>query len=360
MGANERLRVGVVGLGEAGLQHLSEFTSLRNVEIMALCDTNEHKLGKISALFRSAGLRKPDLFADFRQLLDRKDIDAVSITVPRAVRAALAVKACEAGKDVLIEKPCCAGLREGRELEAAAGRARGVVQQVDHRLLFPAPELLSMLTQGSSSVLHISCAQSLQRDLEARRADRLPDRTPAAIEQSIGVLDLARSVMGVRLPVKVSSVGLVRRNLDSCATASFSFAASDGAKRTIRLETRVARSAARGRGVPDWLNLASLNQIVSPRDHGNVSMTFVMPQNTFTVESTQGPSADNISSNSWANFVACVKERNFAGLHNPIHEARLSSALVRLAEASLILGRGFSFDPEKERATDSEADTLVQ
>lgn len=363
LAANERLRVGLVGVGRAGMQHLAEFALTRNVEISALCDVNESRLRRTSAQISSAGLRQPDLFTDFRRLLDRRDIDAVSIAVPRKVRASLAIQACESGKDVLIEKPFCFGLQEGRELELTAERTQRVVQQVNDTPLFSAPELLTMLTaRGSTDVLRISGLQHLQGEFELAHESRAG--TPAAIEQSLDVLELARSVIGVRFPVSVSAAGGGAKNSHSFATVNFAFLGDSGTTKKIRLETRVSR-AATGRaqpdrsrqncGYPDWLGTSGVKRLV-----GTTSLTFVMPQVKFTVDSEQGDSSDYVSSNTWANFVSCVKERNFAGLHNPIQEARISSALVKLAEVSLILGRGFSFNPDKEKAGDEEVDLLIQ
>src|SRR6266700_140083 len=123
-GANDRVRVAVCGLHGRGKDHLSAFSHLSNVEIAALCDVDENvlrkRLGEVSG--------KPQSYVDVRKLLEDKSIDAISIATPNHWHALMAIWACQAGKDVYVEKPCSHNLWEGKQLVKASQRYNRIVQ----------------------------------------------------------------------------------------------------------------------------------------------------------------------------------------------------------------------------------------
>jgi predicted dehydrogenase len=97
--------------------------TLRPARSIALCDVDSQRLDK--AATRVGG--HPKLYKDFRRLLEDKDVDAVFIATPDHWHALMAIMACEAGKDVYVEKPACLTIEEGRAMVRAAeryGRAR--------------------------------------------------------------------------------------------------------------------------------------------------------------------------------------------------------------------------------------------
>lgn len=113
--ASDRLRVAHIGLGGMGNQHMKWFAALPEVEIAALCDVDEQRLG--NTLKTLQGLqpdRKVDTCGDFRRILDRADIDAVTCATPDHWHAQIAALAFQAGKDVYGEKPLSYDLREGQ------------------------------------------------------------------------------------------------------------------------------------------------------------------------------------------------------------------------------------------------------
>lgn len=124
VGANDRIRVGFIGLGGRGRGTARVFVSQPDVEAAAVCDC--HRPRAEEAVTFLGG--KPDIYADFRRVLDRKDIDAVSISTPDHWHALLAILACEAGKDVYVEKPLSRTVAEGRAMVNAARRYQRVVQ----------------------------------------------------------------------------------------------------------------------------------------------------------------------------------------------------------------------------------------
>lgn len=113
--ASDRLRVAHIGLGGMGNQHMQWFAALPDVEIAALCDLDADHLGKTLATFKTLKPdAKVDTYSDFRRILERKDIDAVTIATPDHWHAQIAILAFQAGKDVYGEKPLSYDVREGQ------------------------------------------------------------------------------------------------------------------------------------------------------------------------------------------------------------------------------------------------------
>jgi predicted dehydrogenase len=142
-GANDRIRVGFIGVGNRGTQLLHIFQSFEDVDVVALCDVYEPFLYRDRSrvdreLLAELGGRVPEMgesfaksvgrYRDFRRLLDRDDVDAVVISTPDHWHAVQTVLACEGGKDVFVEKPLTIAIGEGKAMVAAAERTGRVVQ----------------------------------------------------------------------------------------------------------------------------------------------------------------------------------------------------------------------------------------
>lgn len=123
LGANDRVRVGLVGAGRQGLSNMRKFQE-HGAEIAAVCDVYAPHLEKAKA---EAGADAA-AYADFRKLLDDKTIDVVINATPDHWHALPTVMACQAGKDVFVEKPICVAVEEGKAMVAAARKHQRVVQ----------------------------------------------------------------------------------------------------------------------------------------------------------------------------------------------------------------------------------------
>jgi len=129
IGANDQVRLGVIGCGQRGRGLAQQFAGLPNTRIVAVSDPDTAHMDQITAaLLKKAGGNKPDSHRDYRQLLERKDIDAVIIASPNHWHALHTIHACQAGKDVYVEKPVSHDIWEGRQMVAAANRHQRVVQ----------------------------------------------------------------------------------------------------------------------------------------------------------------------------------------------------------------------------------------
>lgn len=128
-GANERVRLGFIGLGNRGDQVLDAFLKHPEAQVVALCDLSQAYLDAAAA--KAGG--SPKQFKDYRRLLEQKDIDAVVIAVPDHWHALQTIHACEAGKDVYVEKPLSLCVAEGRRMVEAVRSHNRVCQVGIHR-----------------------------------------------------------------------------------------------------------------------------------------------------------------------------------------------------------------------------------
>ena len=121
---SDKIRVGFIGIGAQGAGRLREFMRHPEVTAAAICDADQLHLDAASAAVEKTQGHKPASFRDFRALLDTKDIDAVMIATPDHWHALPSVLACQAGKDVFVEKPMAYSIAEGRAMaNAEIGRA---------------------------------------------------------------------------------------------------------------------------------------------------------------------------------------------------------------------------------------------
>ena len=123
LGANDRVRVGVIGTGRQGTSNMKAFLS-HGAEIAAVCDVFAPNLEK-SRLVAGSGAQA---YGDFRRIIDDKTIDVVLNATPDHWHALPMVMACQAGKDVFVEKPACVAVEEGKAMVAAARKYQRVVQ----------------------------------------------------------------------------------------------------------------------------------------------------------------------------------------------------------------------------------------
>ena len=154
-GANERIRVGCIGVGNRGRQLLDGLLQQKDAEVAALCDVQGSTLRVAEKKLDG----KADSYGDFRKIIERSDIDAVAIATPDHWHAIQAVSACDAGKDVYVEKPLSATIYEGRRMVEAARRNKRVVQVGMQRRSSPVYEkAVSFLGDGKLGAMTVARA----------------------------------------------------------------------------------------------------------------------------------------------------------------------------------------------------------
>lgn len=126
--AADKVNVGMIGVGGRGRGLLGVYTSLPDVNVTHLCDADQASLERADQVIAKAGARKPRTTNDMRHLLDDKEVDAVVVATPDHWHAPATILACDAGKDVYVEKPASHNIREGRLMVDAARRNKRIVQ----------------------------------------------------------------------------------------------------------------------------------------------------------------------------------------------------------------------------------------
>ena len=127
LGANDDIRVAVVGFNSKGAQHIGVFNNLEGVRVVALCDPDREILERDVEKLRKRN-QKVDQYTDVRRLLDDRSIDAVVTGSPNHWHALITVWACQAGKDVYVEKPASHNVWEGQKMIEAARKYGRIVQ----------------------------------------------------------------------------------------------------------------------------------------------------------------------------------------------------------------------------------------
>jgi len=154
-GANERVRLGFIGLGNRGDQVLDAFLEHGDNEVAAVCDLRDDYMDFAHQKSRA----NPKHFRDYRRLLEGKELDAVVIATPDHWHALMSIDACNAGKDVYVEKPLSLTVVEGRKMVEAARRNKRVTQVGLHRRSSPfCREAAEIVRTGQ--IGHVSMAAS--------------------------------------------------------------------------------------------------------------------------------------------------------------------------------------------------------
>lgn len=127
-GPNDKIRVGLIGSGNMGRGDLECFLDFPDVECVMIADLDEGMTAQGLEVCEKKGRKRPDTTKDFRRMLERKDVDAVLIATPDHWHAVPTVMACQAGKDIYVEKPLAKTIDEGRAMLTAAQKHIRIVQ----------------------------------------------------------------------------------------------------------------------------------------------------------------------------------------------------------------------------------------
>ncbi|MFN7922253.1 MAG: Gfo/Idh/MocA family oxidoreductase [Bryobacteraceae bacterium] len=127
-GANDRIRVAIVGLGGRGSNHLSVYSKLSGAQVAGLCDVNQAARERSQAFLTKAGAEKAKEFEDMREAFADPNIDAVSIATPNHWHALASIWAMKAGKDVYCEKPACYNIHEGLRMVEVQRETKKMLQ----------------------------------------------------------------------------------------------------------------------------------------------------------------------------------------------------------------------------------------
>jgi len=151
LGANDRIQIGFIGYGLINLRHVADFRKMADVDCAAICEVYQPRL---EAGLAACGPGAKG-YADFRKMYENKDIQAVVVGTPDHWHALQTILACEAGKDVYVEKPVSLFVKEGRWMVTAARRFKRVVTTGTQRKTSPHVKALQeFIASGGIGKVH--------------------------------------------------------------------------------------------------------------------------------------------------------------------------------------------------------------
>ncbi|MFM8735296.1 MAG: Gfo/Idh/MocA family protein [Pirellulales bacterium] len=373
-GPNDRIRVAVIGVNGQGGAHIGNWLAMPEAELVAICDCDPNAYEKHAKTFENRPGR-PDYVQDIRKLLERNDIDAVSIATPNHWHALMAVWAMQAGKDVYVEKPCSHTVEEGRVITQWARKLGRMCQMgVQSRSMSGTRAMLEYVRSGKLGPVKAAHALCFRR----RDSIGLVD-TPATLPAGID-FDLWAGPAPAVVPVRkrlhydwhwthvTGSGDLGNQNpheLDKCRWA---LDKRELPKRVVSLGGRlgyidngdVANSQVT---IFQWDDAVLISDVrgLPPKPDATFGLPGIEPfKGAATIfYGTEGFAfAPNYQSGialdydghelaTWdggsyqqhfANFVKAVKSRRHEDLHLDIEEGHLSSALAHLGNVSWTLG----------------------
>ncbi|MEA3365928.1 MAG: Gfo/Idh/MocA family oxidoreductase, partial [Candidatus Hydrogenedentes bacterium] len=127
-GANDRIRAGIIGMHGRGTYLMKALTKVEGAEVRAICDVDSEVLDARAGEFEKNVGKRVKTYRDLRALIEANDIDVVFVSAPNHWHVLAAIWACQAGKDVYVEKPMSHTIWEGRQLVAAAQETGRIIQ----------------------------------------------------------------------------------------------------------------------------------------------------------------------------------------------------------------------------------------
>jgi predicted dehydrogenase len=402
--ANETVNVAIIGLrgdnkGHAtwtgrgrGQDHYEHLAAVPNVRISHVVDIDERHFGDSLSFVKGKYGGNPKTETDFRRVLDNKDVDAVTIAVPDHWHALMTILACQAGKDVYVEKPVSHNIVEGRKMIDAAARYNRVVQAgTQRRSSGLTAKAVQFLRDGGLGTLHAGKTVVYRfRDPIGVAADSpmpagvnydlwlgpAPERpfnqnhfhyhwhwfweygTSDLGNTGVHTLDVVRWLMGKQEhPRSVyCSGGLYEAGAPTDQTtpntqyATYRYA--DGAE--IHCDLRnwyTGPPEAQGvyiYGSKGWMKLGNdkVQVFFGPKNE---------PGPTLTADEARDPGQRHFE-----NFIECVRSRKTVNLKAAIEDGHLSTTLCHLGNITYRVGRSVTFDGATERfVADDEADRLL-
>ena len=409
--ANDTVNIAVVGIHGRGSAHINEFAKLPNVRIVALCDVDSRLFPEAVARVEKLTGHKPDTVGDIRKLLERKDLDAVSIATPDYWHALMTIWACQAGKDVYVEKPVSFTIEEGRKMVQAARKYNRIVQVGLNRR--SDPDVRSAVHALQSGILGdiyrgrmeiVKPRASIGKMQEASVPDGVNwdlylGPTPMKAFQvnqfhygwhffwdtsttdvgNTGVhhLDVIRWARNIKEhPVKVFCGGGVYvhdsdQQVPNVQMGIFEYA--DGQVTDFEV-TNLFSPESRGGDIfyakEGWATSAGgwklMKGTFNFRNTPDVSPNGVDERTTragfprTSYDEIAIPPLNEPEVTHFGNFVDCVRSHKRENLHCEVEEGHISTTMAHLANISFRLGRSLEFNPKTERfVKDAEADKML-
>ena len=405
-GANDRIRVGLLGLGGRMQSHVRALTELadQNVEIVAVCDCDENKLGSVGKIYPDLEGKKLSTYTEMRKMFDDDSIDAVSNALGDRWHALSTVWACQAGKDVYVEKPGSHNLFESRQMVAAARKYKCMVQHGTQNRSSPnIMEGIAKLKEGVVGDLYM--ARGLDYKLRGNLGRVNPSPVPKGLDwdkwlgpkpkrpysqfwhrrwywnlelssgcfanQAVHEMDILRWGLGLdEHPTYVTATGgkfVHEDDRTSPTHVAMTYRFGDG-KPQVTYEHRSWYTNSEA-GFRDEYPFVQPNFPVGTIFFGSKGyMIFPDYSSYYTFlgpNCEPGPSKADESHTMadrphFENWIGAIRSRNHEDLAADVEEGHKSMAICLLARTAYQVGRSLNFDPKTETVLgDDEANALV-
>lgn len=388
LSANDKLRIAVLGTNGRGRDHIKGIMSQPDAEVVCLCDPDLPLAEKRAAEFEKAYGKKPAVVQDLRKVFENKEIDAVTIATPNHWHALAAIWACQAGKDVYVEKPGAHNVYEGRKLVEAAHKYKRIVQHgVQLRSSEALREAVEHLRGGLIGDVYM--ARGLVFRWRPSIGNKGPEAVPAGLDynlwtgpaqqepfsrrfvhynwhwtwnygngdvgnQGIHETDMCMWGLGVdTLPNKITSLG-----------GKFTF---DDDKQTPEVQTSLYHYPAQKKmiqfEVRHWCTNREDGAEVGNLFYGTKGYMVIKGYDTYETflgqRREKGPSR-KAGGDHYANWIKAIRSRKTEDQHGPVETAHMASSLAHLGNIAFRLERVLTFDPAKEKFVgDKEADAML-
>lgn len=385
---NDTIRIAVLGVRGRGRNHIAGFQRLPNVEVVALCDPDGKILEERAADFEKQYGKKVRIEKDLRKIYEDKTIDAVSIATPNHWHALATIWACQAGKDVYVEKPGTHNVWEGRKMIEAAKKYNRIVQHgVQLRSSEAIQEAVQKLKEGAIGKVYMARAviyrwrpsighfpnepvpPYLDYNLWVGPARMLPFSRRYVHynwhwtwefgngeigNQGVHELDMCQWGLDVKLPRFVTASGGKFLWDDDKETPEILTASLEYPDEGKRIEISVRH----------WCTNDEQGVTVGNIFYGSEGILVVNGYDTYQIyygrEGDKGPGR-KAGGDHFANFIEAVRTRKTSVQNGPVETAHYSSALAHLANIAFRLGRRLQFDPETEQFVgDEEANKMLK
>jgi predicted dehydrogenase len=385
-GPNDTLTVAVCGVRGRGMEHVRSWTGMKDARVVAICDVDLNVTGRAVKAVEARNGTPPKVYQDIRKLLEDKSIDIVSIATPNHWHALAAIWACQAGKDVYVEKPVSHNVTEGRRMVQAARRYNRIMQTgTQCRSSKGLQDAVEFLRSGKLGKIYMAkglCYKA--RDSIGILADAAVPKGvdydiwqgPAPVRpfnpnrfhynwhwfwdygngdlgnQGIHQMDLARWGLGKNeFPKAVTAFGGRFGYHDQGETPNTLTVGFEFDDCQLQFEVR-------GLATNDELKVR-IGDIFYGTE-GLLAMTSYEAWQVYYGRKLEpGPSGKG-GGNHFANFVKAVRARDHKLLHADIEEGHLSSAYCHLGNIAYRLGRKLHINPSTESfVNDPEADAML-
>ncbi len=395
-GANDRVRVAVLGINGRGRSHLGGYGALDNVEVTTLCDPDANLFApRIKEFFRNKP--EPKCEQDIRRVLEDKDVDVISIATPNHWHSLATIWGCQAGKDVYVEKPMTHNIFEGQKVVEAVKKYGRVVQHGTQLRSNPGFQKgIQRLKEGAIGDVYMArCVcykwrpsigpahagnppEGLDWDIWQGPAQEQPfmlnekdqgiyvhyfwhwvwDYGNGDIgNQGVHQLDAARWGLGVDVPYRVASMGGMflwddAKEIYNVSSTSFMFKGEDGKDKMMTLEVRPWCTNDEGGGTSFGVLFYGSEGFMTFPNYESYKV-FKGRDAKLVEEDSEGSDL-----NHYRNFIECVRAGNPDGVNAHAREGHYSSALSHYALTAARVNRVLEVDTEAEMVkNDDEANS---